>query len=84
MFLFSFVLIARNEEKTLPRFLESIKYFLDNWWECIIVDTWSTDNTVQIARKLWAKVFEEWDRFRITIDEKKSQEINNHFIIQWE
>lgn len=84
MFLFSFVLIARNEEKTLPRFLESIKYFLDNWWECIIVDTWSTDNTVQIARKLWAKVFEEWERFRITIDEKKAQEINNHFIIQWE
>lgn len=81
MFPFSFVLIARNESKTLPRLLKSIQYFLDNGWEVIIVDTGSTDWTAQIARDLGCKVFEEGDRFRITIDEDYARKINERFIV---
>lgn len=82
MFPFSFCLIARNEEKTLPRLLSSIDYFLKNGGECIIVDTWSTDNTAQVARDMGCIVHEVGDRFRITIEDAKA--INDRFIIEWE
>lgn len=82
-FNFSFVLIARNESKTIPRFLSSIKYFLDNWWNCVVVDTGSTDNTAQIAHDLGCKVTEVWDKFRIKIDEEYANRINERFVI-WE
>lgn len=50
--------IARNEEKNLPRSIESVKDYVD---ELIVVDTGSTDRTVEIATELGAKVFhQEW------------------------
>jgi glycosyltransferase involved in cell wall biosynthesis len=51
-------LIVKNEEKNLPRCLRSIQAAAD---EIIIVDTGSTDRTVEIARQFDAKVgFFEW------------------------
>ncbi|MGI6084069.1 MAG: glycosyltransferase [Acetivibrionales bacterium] len=52
-------LIVKNEEENISRCLESIKTVSD---EIIVVDTGSTDNTVEIARSLGARVyFYEWD-----------------------
>lgn len=48
-------MIVKNEEKCLPRCLESIKNVAD---EIIIVDTGSKDNTMSIARDFGAKVYQ--------------------------
>ena len=61
----SVVLATRNEETNLGRCLESVKSLAD---EIIIVDEYSTDKTVEIAKKYNAKVFLEphHDIFHIT------------------
>lgn len=48
----SVVIITRNEERNLPRCLQSVKW-AD---EIIVVDSNSTDRTVEIARRFGAKV----------------------------
>lgn len=50
----SLCMIVKNEEKNLPTCLESVKDLVN---EMIIVDTGSTDSTVEIAEKYGAKVF---------------------------
>lgn len=49
-------LIVKNEEKLLPQCLDSIKGWVD---EIIIVDTGSTDKTMDIARSYGAVVYEQ-------------------------
>ncbi|HLD05809.1 MAG TPA: glycosyltransferase [Candidatus Nanoarchaeia archaeon] len=50
----SLCMIAKNEEEDLPRCLEAAKPFVD---EIIVVDTGSTDKTVEIAKKYTKNVF---------------------------
>jgi len=50
----SLCMIVKNEESFLPGCLESVKDVVD---EIILVDTGSTDKTVEIARSYGAKVF---------------------------
>ena len=50
----SLCMIVKNEEEYLPRCLENIKDIVD---EIIIVDTGSTDKTVEIAKSYGAKVY---------------------------
>ena len=44
----SLVMIVKNESKVIKRCLDSIKGIIDYW---VIVDTGSTDNTIEIIRK---------------------------------
>ena len=54
--LFSIVLIAKNEENTLPICLDSLKEFIDRGGEIVIGDTGSTDKTKEIALSYGCKV----------------------------
>lgn len=55
----SLCMIVKNEENTLSRCLESVKDIVD---EIILVDTGSTDSTVEIAESYGAKIFfYKWD-----------------------
>jgi glycosyltransferase involved in cell wall biosynthesis len=51
----SLVMIVKNEESALPECLESVKGLVD---EMIIVDTGSTDRTVEIAEQYGAQVID--------------------------
>ena len=52
-------IIVKNEAENIARCLESIKSISD---EIIVVDTGSTDNTVEIAKSYGARIyFYEWD-----------------------
>lgn len=59
------VLITLNEEANLPRTLESVMPLVrDGRGEIIVVDSGSTDRTLEIARSFGAKVFvEQWKGF---------------------
>ena len=58
----SVVLITHNEEANLPRTLESVVPLVcEGKGEIIVVDSGSTDGSVQIAKSFGAKVFiEDW------------------------
>ena len=81
---FSVVLIARNEEKTLPRLLESLKEFRELGGEIIVCDTGSTDKTVEVAREAGCKVEEVGDRFVNIITKEQAEEINRRFVVEGE
>ncbi len=77
---FSFCLIARNEEKTLPKLLKSLEEFKANGGEVCLVDTGSTDNTVQIAKDWGCKVEEVGQLYNHIIDLQEATLINEKFI----
>jgi glycosyltransferase involved in cell wall biosynthesis len=58
----SVVVITHNEESNLARTLESVQPLVaDGKGEIIVVDSGSTDRTVEIAKSFGAKIFiEEW------------------------
>jgi glycosyltransferase involved in cell wall biosynthesis len=61
----SVVLITQNEEANLPRTLESVLPLVrDGQDEIIIIDSGSTDRTIEIAKSHGAKIFTEpWKGF---------------------
>lgn len=81
---FSLCLISRNEEKTLPKLVGSLKEFQECGGLINIVDTGSTDNTVKVARDLGCNVVEVGERFLITIDDDLANKINEHFVVDGE
>ncbi|ODS32456.1 MAG: glycosyltransferase fused to TPR-repeat domain protein [Candidatus Scalindua rubra] len=55
----SLCMIVKDEEKLLPTCLESVKDYVD---EIIIVDTGSTDKTVEVAKRYGAKIYHhQWE-----------------------
>ena len=81
---FSICLIAKDEAKTIPRMVGSLKEFMARGGEIILVDTGSTDGTVQIARGLGCKVTEAGERFVKAIDRELAEKINERFLIPGE
>jgi len=61
----SVALITQNEEANLPRTLQSVMPLVrDGRGEIIVVDSGSTDRTLEIARSFGAKIFSEpWKGF---------------------
>ena len=57
----SLVMIAKNEEKNIAKSLNSVKDLVN---EIIVVDSGSTDNTIEITQQCGAKVFKrDFDSF---------------------
>lgn len=58
----SICIIAKNEEKNMEAFLSSIKKHMGNYpYEIVLVDTGSTDKTIEIAKKYTDRIlFFEW------------------------
>ena len=81
---FSVCLIARNEALTLPRLVGSLKDFQERGGEIYILDTGSTDNTVEVAKSLGCKVEVVGDKFKINIDADLADKINEKFVVDGE
>lgn len=81
---FSVCLIAKNEEKTLPRMIGSLKEFQSRGGEILLLDTGSTDNTAKVAEELGCIVYKVDDKFKINIDKELADEINKKFIVDGE
>lgn len=67
----SVVLATHNEEKNLPRCLESVKSFAG---EIIVVDGESTDKTVDIARSFGAKVISTSNKSNFHINKQMAMD----------
>lgn len=78
----SICLIAKNEEKTLPKLLDSLKEFIKLGGEVILLDTGSTDKTVSVAKKHKVKVEEVGDRFVIKHSDETVDKINRMFVVE--
>lgn len=60
----SVCIVCFNEEDNIRRCLESVKWVKDKGGEIIIVDSFSTDKTLEIAREYTDKVFQnKWPGF---------------------
>ncbi len=77
---FSVVVIAKNEEKTLPRLLNSLQEFKDRGGIINILDTGSTDKTVELATSFGCKVEAVGKKFVFTISEEQAKLINEKFV----
>lgn len=82
--LFSIVLIAKNEEKTLPRLFASIKEFKVCGGEIIVVDTGSTDKTVAVALNFGCTVAEAGDQFTVPIDQVLYDTLTREYLVDSE
>lgn len=81
---FDVCLIARNEALTLPRLVGSLKEFQARGGNIYVLDTGSTDNTIEVAKGLGCKVEAVGDKFRIKIDKELADKINTKFVVEGE
>ena len=73
---FSCCLIVKDEEKTLPKLLQSLESFKQRGGEVCVADTGSTDRTVQIAKDWGCKVVECGNKFATTIDKELAKKFS--------
>jgi glycosyltransferase involved in cell wall biosynthesis len=74
----SVVVITLNEEKNIGRCIESVKRVAD---EIIVVDSFSQDRTVEIARALGAIVKQSTFNGYINQKNKAINEASNHYVL---
>jgi glycosyltransferase involved in cell wall biosynthesis len=77
---FSVVVIARNEEKTLPRLIKSLEEFQKRGGEILVMDTGSTDSTVSVATALGCVVHQMV--FTRSIGPVSAAGINTKFVVE--
>jgi glycosyltransferase involved in cell wall biosynthesis len=80
--MFSIACIARNEARTLPRLLKSLEEFRDRGGEVVLVDTGSTDETVDVALEWGCQVHEVGDRFAFSITAETASAANA--LVAWD
>ncbi len=81
---FSVCLIAKNEGKTLPRLLSSLEGFKERGGKVLVLDTGSTDNTVQVAEDWGCEVHAVGEKFIVEISEQEAKAINEMFVVDGE
>lgn len=78
--LLSIVSICRNEEDLLPRYFKSIKDNISDKIQIVIVDTGSTDKTIEIIKKHQEtqniKLVEAGNQFAVFLTKQESDRIN--------
>lgn len=77
---FTVALIARNEAKTVGRLLASLREFQARGGRILLLDTGSTDHTVEVARAAGCEVIEVGERFVRHIDARLARKINACFV----
>ena len=77
---FTVALIAKNEAKTLPRLLDSLRAFREREGKVILLDTGSTDRTVDVAKAGGCEVVAVGEKFIRRIDREMAQTINDRFV----
>ena len=78
---FSICLTVKNEAKTLPRLLVSLREFRERGGEICVLDTGSTDTTVEVAKSFGCKVEEVGDMYLKTLTAEKASKVNQAFIV---
>ncbi|MEO8360941.1 MAG: glycosyltransferase [Vicinamibacteria bacterium] len=76
---FSVVTIVRNESHRLPTLLASLHAFRAQGGEVVVLDTGSTDNTVQVARDAGCVVSLAPRRFNRMLSKDQANRINGEF-----
>ena len=77
--LFSIVVLARNEEQSLPRLFYVLEDFRERGGEVLLMDTGSTDETIAIARRRGCRVEMVHDRFDSFLDSAQAAAIEARF-----
>lgn len=81
---FSIAMIVKNEAKTLPRCMDSLKDFMSRGGEVVVVDTGSTDGTAELARTLGCKVTEVGEKFITVLTDDVAEKMNEKFVVDGE
>ena len=79
---FSICLICRNAEKTLPRLIKSLGEFQRRDGEVVLVDTGSTDRSIEVARNAGFSVHPVGNRFLFELPADLVGEINKKFVVE--
>jgi len=78
---FSIVIIARNESHSISRLADSLAPFLKLGGDVVLLDTGSTDNTVDLALGAGFQTYLIGDKFRFRLSSEQADLINRSFVI---
>jgi tetratricopeptide (TPR) repeat protein len=76
---FSIVVLARNEEWSLPHLLYSLEGFRERGGELVLMDSGSTDDTIAIARRRGCRIEAVNAQFDLVLDSAQAAQIEERF-----